>query len=167
MTRAVPWVLLLLVLVVGGALRASGAMSRGDEKGPPPKKMRPAHAGARAAARKGDCEETLRLVRNALALDPTDAEAFNLRGYCLRKTGDLEGAFRAYGQALKLRPDFPEARAYLAEAHIDAALEQVKVLHGYGGAGAEDLVDVTQALRRAASSAGALAGAGAKPRGGW
>lgn len=155
------------LLLLAGVPRGFAAMSRGEGDSPPPKGMQPRHTEARRAARDGDCAETLRLARNALALDPTDAEAFNLRGYCLRTQGDLAGAFEAYEQALKLRPDFPEARAYLAQAHVQAVLQQVKILHSYGPAGAQDLLDVTQALRRATSTAAAAAGSGGKAGGGW
>ncbi len=147
-----------------------GAMSRGEggSDRPPAKEMTPAYAEAEAAAREGRCKEALRLVGHVLSLDPTDAAAFNVRGYCLRKTGDLDGAFQAYGNALKLRPDFPEARAYLAEAHIEAAIHQAEVLRGYGEGGASALLEVAQALRRAAASVGTLMGkAGPKAGEAW
>ncbi|MDG2308325.1 MAG: hypothetical protein P8R42_27420 [Candidatus Binatia bacterium] len=115
-------------------------------------------AQAEAAARERRYEEALWLVHHALSIDPTDADAFNLRGYCLRKTGALDGAFRAYGTALKLRPDFPEAPGYLAEAHIDAALRLAGKLVKDGPTDAEVLGEVAQALRRAAATVGTAAG---------
>ena len=38
-------------------------------------------------------------------------------------------AFSLYGRALRLRPEFPEAREYVGEAHIDAALERFALSH--------------------------------------
>lgn len=163
--------IVLLVFFFGLACgEGHGAMSRGAEEGdaPPAKEMASSYAEAQAAAREGRCEEALRLVHHALSLDPTDAEAFNLRGYCLRKTGDLAGAFRAYETALKLRPDFPEARAYLAEAHIDAAVALAAGLAEDGPEGAAVLGEVAQALRRAAATVGTSVD-GSAPQGdtGW
>ena len=44
-----------------------------------------------------------------------------------RKQGNLDEAFEYYAKALALRPKFPEAREYLAEAHIQAALKELKL----------------------------------------
>jgi len=47
-----------------------------------------------------------------------------------RKTGHLDDAFRNYRRALEISRPFPQAREYLGEAHIQAALQQVEILRG-------------------------------------
>jgi len=154
--------LLASILTATIAAPAGAAMSRGapEGDGPPPEKVDSAYGEAEIAARAGECERALRLLRTVLSRDPTDADAHSLRGYCRRKTGDLEGAFQSYENALKLRPRFPQAREYLAEAYVDAALEQVRILREYGADGEEELREVARALRRAAGRVGTLIGDG-------
>jgi tetratricopeptide (TPR) repeat protein len=54
--------------------------------------------------------------REALAANPRLAEAANELGYALRRTGHPKEALHAYNYALLLKPDFPEAKEYKAEA---------------------------------------------------
>ena len=58
--------------------------------------------------------------KTATVLAPEYYQAWNMLGYCYRKTGDLEKAFPAYERALKLKPDYEEAHEYLGEAHLMA-----------------------------------------------
>ena len=53
--------------------------------------------------------------RTATDLDPTYHEAWNMLGFCYRKTGQLGNASAAYRACLKLQPDYAEAHEYLAE----------------------------------------------------
>ena len=52
----------------------------------------------------------------------------------------------------KLRPKFPEAREYLGEAHIQAAIREIETLKSYGADGKEELADLVKALKDAAAS---------------
>lgn len=89
----------------------------------------------------------------ALELKGEDPDILNMLAFTLRKTGELERAFELYERALTARERFPQAREYLGEAHIQAALHQIRILRGYGAEGQEELEVLLDALRRAANLA--------------
>jgi len=62
--------------------------------------------------------KALKSFEEAVKLDPANYEAWNMVGFCSRKTGDLKKAFAAYEQALTLNPDYEEAHEYLGEAYL-------------------------------------------------
>lgn len=80
-----------------------------------------------------------------------DPKILNMLAYCQRKTGNLDAAFVNYRKALELRPDFPEAREYLGEAHLQAALGQLDILLGYGKKGEAEYALLADALQAAAA----------------
>lgn len=53
----------------------------------------------------------------ALQADRQSAEVWGLRGDCLVKLGDHDGALAAYHQALALKPDFPDVQLEIAELY--------------------------------------------------
>lgn len=57
--------------------------------------------------------------RKAVEADPTTKEAWNLIGYTSRRLGEYTESLKAYEQALKLAPDYPEATEYLAELYVE------------------------------------------------
>ena len=117
------------------------------------------------AAKAGDCAKALPLLERAVAKDRRDADALNLLAYCQRKTGKLDSAFENYRRALELRPEFPAAREYLGEAHVQAALREVEILRGYGEPARAELEALVKALRDAADAA--EEGEAPADRGGW
>jgi tetratricopeptide (TPR) repeat protein len=77
--------------------------------------------------------KVLERVQDAVALDSTYAEAWNLVGYASRKLGDYDKAFAAYDRCLTLKPDLLAAREYLGEAYLekgqlDKSREQLSIL---------------------------------------
>lgn len=108
---------------------------------------------AAEAAEDGRCRDALPLLDEALAEAPEDADVHALVGFCRRKTGDLDDAFASYHRALELRPEYPEARQYLGEAHLQAALREIAILRGYGEPGREALDALLAALRDAVARA--------------
>jgi tetratricopeptide (TPR) repeat protein len=58
------------------------------------------------------------LFEEATKAAPTMAEAWNGLGYTSRKVGDYDAALAAYDKALELRPGYPEATEYRAEAYL-------------------------------------------------
>jgi tetratricopeptide (TPR) repeat protein len=98
---------------------------------------------------------------------PENADAWNLLAYCQRKTGKLDEAFLNYRKALDLKPEFPEAREYLGEAHLQAVLQQIEILRGYGEAGQEELDRLVAALRETTEKAARGASAKAAARLDW
>lgn len=53
----------------------------------------------------------------ALQADRQSADVWGLRGDCLVKQGDHEGALAAYHQALAIQPDFPDVQLAVAELY--------------------------------------------------
>ena len=67
----------------------------------------------------------------AIEIDAKFHEAFSSLGYVLRKTGDLDGAMKAYDQALRLNPNYSEAIEYRAEAYLmQGRVEEMKKAYG-------------------------------------
>lgn len=140
------------VVSAAGSKRAapSGAQQAGSAEASP-------YDQAVVAIGEQQYRRAIELLRQVVAASPDDADAHNLLGYCLRKNGDVDAAFASYAEALRLRPDFAEAREYLGEAHLQAALEQLRVLRSYGSRAAaltdrlEQAFDATVAEVDAAS----------------
>ena len=65
--------------------------------------------------------------------------------------GQVDEALGTYGEALKERPRFPQAREYLGEAYLQAALREMEILRSYGPLGAKELRDLEKAFLEAAS----------------
>jgi len=55
----------------------------------------------------------------AVALDTTYFEAWNLVGFAARKLADYPRSLAAYGTCLKLQPGYAAAREYLGEAYVE------------------------------------------------
>lgn len=109
------------------------------------------HAKGTAAVNAGNFAEAERCFAEAHQLDPKDADALNMLAYSQRKQGKLTEAFHNYDKALKLRPKFPEAREYLGEAHIQAALKEIETLKSYGDEGKHALEELIAAFNEAAA----------------
>jgi cytochrome c-type biogenesis protein CcmH/NrfG len=147
------------VVALVGMVSAAAVSHAAMERGPKPRTKAAAEAetpfaAASEAARKGDCKTALPLLEQTVAGDPKNAEALNLLAYCQRKTGHIDDAFVNYRRALELRPKFPAAREYLGEAYVQAALQQIEILRGYGEAARPELDKLVAALRAAADAAG-------------
>ena len=61
----------------------------------------------------------LERCQNAVQLDSTYHEAWNLIGFSSRKLGDYPHSFAAYEVALRLKPDFALAHEYYGEALLE------------------------------------------------
>ncbi len=77
--------------------------------------------------------------REAVSIDSTYVEAWNLVGYCSRQLKDYDHSLAAYGRCLALNPNYAPAREYLGEAYLelnqpDKAREQLAALHQIGAA---------------------------------
>ena len=56
---------------------------------------------------------------DAVALDSTYFEAWNLVGYAARKLGDYPQSLAAYDHCLRIQPGYAPAREYLGEAYVE------------------------------------------------
>jgi tetratricopeptide (TPR) repeat protein len=80
-----------------------------------------------------------------------NADAYNLYGFSLRKTGDYKQAFTYYGKALDFDPNHKGAREYLGELYVmtgnmDKAREQEAILKKLCPSGCEELEDLQEAI---------------------
>ena len=109
------------------------------------------HQGV-AATKQKNYQRAVGLFQQALQTDQRNPDVLNMLAFSLRKSGHLDEAFDYYRQALEIKPQFPEAREYLGEAHLQAALREIQTLKSYGASGREDLEDLTKAFKSAAAS---------------
>jgi len=65
-----------------------------------------------------DWKQAVALLSKAAAADPTNADVENWLGYAQRKSGNLDAAFVAYSEALKLNPAHKQAHEYIGEAYL-------------------------------------------------
>jgi len=62
--------------------------------------------------------KALKKFQEAADMDPTYYEAWNMVGYCARKSGDLKRSFEAYQKCLLIEPEYAQAHEYLGEAYL-------------------------------------------------
>jgi Flp pilus assembly protein TadD len=65
-----------------------------------------------------DWKRAIDLLGKAAATDPNNAEVRNWLGFAQRKSGNLDAAFAAYNEALKLNPQLKAAHEYIGEAYL-------------------------------------------------
>lgn len=101
--------------------------------------------------KKNNYSGALEAFTKAAKKDKNNPDILNMLAYTQRKSGMLEEAFKNYGRALELRPKFPQAREYLGEAHIQAALKELDTLKSYGAEGEKDYSRLKAAFQEAAA----------------
>jgi Flp pilus assembly protein TadD len=65
-----------------------------------------------------DWKRAVQLLSKAATTDPSNAEVRNWLGFAQRKSGNLDAAFAAYNEALKLNPQLKAAHEYIGEAYL-------------------------------------------------
>jgi tetratricopeptide (TPR) repeat protein len=96
-------------------------------------------ASGNAKAAQKRFRRALERSREAVGLDSTYAEAWNLVGFTSRKLGDYPRSFEAYRVALRQKPDFALAHEYLGEGLLETgdlagARVHLEALHRIGDA---------------------------------
>jgi predicted Zn-dependent protease len=74
---------------------------------------------ARALIRAKKWKSAVTTLKQIVRANPGNAEANNLLGYSLRKTGDYKNAQGFYLKALKLNPGHKGANEYLGELYVE------------------------------------------------
>lgn len=74
---------------------------------------------ARALIDDGDYAAALPLLRQVVAREPNNADAYNELGFAQRKLGDREAALLNYRKALAIDPEHLGANEYLGELYIE------------------------------------------------
>jgi tetratricopeptide (TPR) repeat protein len=105
-----------------------------------------------AAGKAGDYQKAVDLFQQALKADPNNPDILNMLAHAQRKLGPMDdvlmdAAMDNYWKALKIRPNFPEAREYLAEAYLQGIVKQITLLKTYGDKGKDQLAILTAAFQ--------------------
>jgi len=120
MPKYAPWLILLLALfsLAGPAAHAAGGGDDGSSaRSAGPSEDSDYVAGKQAVASM-NWQAALASFSKAAAKDPTNANAQNYLGYTYRKMGQLDLAFKHYGEALRLNPRHRGAHEYLGETYL-------------------------------------------------
>jgi Flp pilus assembly protein TadD len=110
---------------------------------------------ARAHISAENWQQAVAVLRTIVADDGNNADALNLLGFSLRKSGDMKNAEGFYLKALKLDPGHKGANEYLGELYvetgrIDEARELLETLAGLcGNTTCEEYEDLEKAIAAA------------------
>ena len=143
---------LLMLSSVAWAASSGGSSSSSDEGSSKQNEAQQMYDRGMELVKEGDFHGALKRFQGAYKKDKKNAEYLNMVAYTQRKTGNLEDAFETYEKVLGLKPNFPQAREYLGEAHLQALLLQIDVLRGYGDDGKEEYDLLVAALQEAAKT---------------
>jgi Flp pilus assembly protein TadD len=113
-------------------------------------------ASVRARIKSGDFKGALAEL-TPMAETRQNADVYNLMGFSLRKTGNLDQALTYYRKALDLDPQHRGALEYLGELYVqtgqmDKAAQNVARLKALCPTGCEELADLEQAIAAAGAS---------------
>jgi tetratricopeptide (TPR) repeat protein len=95
-------------------------------------------SGAQQKIDAGDYRSAIPMLTVIVKADPNNADALNLMGFSLRKTGQTDLAMQYYNRALTVMPKHLGTNEYLGELYvelgqIDKAKERLAVLHAACG----------------------------------
>jgi tetratricopeptide (TPR) repeat protein len=101
----------------------------------------------------GDYRGAIPLLSAIVQRDPRNADALNLMGYSLRKTGQFSLALQYYDAALAIAPQNLGANEYLGELYVqmgqpEKANHQLAVLTAACGADCRQTQDLTAAIAK-------------------
>lgn len=135
MPKYAPWLLLPLALfsLAGPAAHAAGGGDEGSTATSAGPSEDPDYVAGKQAVASMNWQAALASFSKAAAKDPKSANAQNYLGYTYRKLGQLDLAFKHYGEALRLNPQHRGAHEYLGETYLlvgdlPKAEEQLKEL---------------------------------------
>jgi Flp pilus assembly protein TadD len=109
---------------------------------------------ARAQIRNQRWADAIGTLRLVLEAEPNNADANNLMGYSLRKSGKMQRAEGFYLKALKLSPRHKGANEYLGELYVETgnlgkAKVRLEALEAICGTGCEEYQDLKTAIDKA------------------
>ena len=144
-----------------GAVNLAYADSTREAPAPKPAATGVTLASAQQKIDAGDYRGAIPVLTDIIKSDPNNADALNLMGFSLRKTGQTDLALQYYNKALGLMPKHLGANEYLGELYVelgqmDKAKERLAVLQGACG-NCPQVAELTAAIAK---------GPGTKP-GSW
>lgn len=117
-----PNLMLLATVLVLGSAAAHAAGGAGGADPSDATSADPVIASTNAAIAKKDWATAQAGLKQALAINPKNADYHNLYAYSMRKGGNAEMAlvFKHYDEALRIDPKHRGAHEYSGEAHLAA-----------------------------------------------
>jgi tetratricopeptide (TPR) repeat protein len=109
--------LALLALGLSATAYAAGG-GGGSMESTPAKPVDPNFARAKAMIEARDYRGSLPLLQQVVTKDPKNADAYNLMGFAMRKSGDPNGSLQYYTHALSIDPKHLGAHEYIGEAYL-------------------------------------------------
>lgn len=143
--------------VIAATPAAHADNTREFEETPAPASAPPARATLDDAAQMvntGDYRAAMPILTAIVKADPRNADALNLMGYSLRKTGQPDLALQYYNRALQLMPQHLGANEYLGELYaelgqIDKAKQRLAILQAACGTDCVQAQDLREAIAKA------------------
>ena len=151
--------IMMMILAATAALAGMNIISRASETNPAEmEKNNPSKNGRElslydqgmAASRANDFPKALNIFERALIENPKNPDTLNMLAHCQGKVGKMDEAIKNYKRALELRPNFPEAREYLGEVYLEAALDQIAKLKESGDNAKGEFEDLKNDFKEAA-----------------
>ena len=94
------------------------ALAVGSDTQPAEAPRDPDYEAGKKAIDAANWKLALEHLNRAAARDPRNADIHNWLGYAARKSGNLDAAFKSYGEALRLDPRHKGAHEYIGEAYL-------------------------------------------------
>lgn len=139
----------------GGGGGGGGGGSSSSSGGGGSSEGGPSLADARQLIRQEKWAGAISVLKQIVASDSSNADALNLLGFSLRKSGDAEHALGFYLKALKINPRHKGAHEYLGElyvetGHMDKARTELETLAKLcGNTTCEEYEDLEKAIAKA------------------
>ena len=139
----------------GGGSSDGGSGGGGASSSSSDQTSGPSMADARALINASKWTEAIKVLKAIVASSPNNADALNLLGYSLRKSGDMKNALGFYLKALKINPKHKGANEYLGELYVETgdmakAHERLDVLAKLcGNTTCEEYEDLEKAIKAA------------------
>jgi len=117
------------------------------------------YAEAERAVKRGDYPAAIRLLEGVVAKDQSNADAYNLLAYSIRKSGDPAKSIPIYEKALAIDPKHKGAHEYIGEAYLalgdlDKAKRHLATLDKLCLFPCEEYTDLKKAVQAYESSGG-------------
>jgi tetratricopeptide (TPR) repeat protein len=115
--------------------------------------------------------KALKKFKEATEIDPSYYQAWNMVGFCSRKSGDLKRSFEAYAKCIEIEPEYAPAHEYLGEAYLmagDPAKAKEQLLWLVSRKSKDEIATLTQSIEayEKSGTTGAASDSTAKG-GGW